>query len=168
VSPAFRVTQAEESRRWKPDDGPEKAIDHLTLEANGRENLVTRFRNVTDPMPKVGEMLEGELAGQDNFDKGRQKFKAARKGGGSAAKDAYWERKEQRDIEAQPRIERQHSQEMALRYVAIKAQLGVLPDGFDFADVVKMTDAFQRDLAPPSPPSDVPGDTEGLPPARDL
>jgi hypothetical protein len=35
---------------------------------------------------------------------------------GNSGKEGYWERKEAADIAKQPRIERQHAQEMALRF----------------------------------------------------
>jgi hypothetical protein len=168
---AFRVTQAEEVRQLPAKgDFPPSAVDHLTLEANGTEVLATAFRKLDTPLPAVGSMLEGELGDQDNFDKGRRKFKKARMGGGSgnqSAKDAYWERKEQRDIEAQPRIEFQSARRDAIHILDIKMRHGRIED-FDASDVGRIADKLMRLVDPPAPASDVPADTEGLPSAEAL
>jgi hypothetical protein len=159
---AFRVVQAEAVRQLPAKDNwPAKRVVHYTLEAGGNETLATDFIKVDDPIPEVGSTIEAELGEQDNFDKGRRKLRRPKQGGSGPMR--------KRDPSETRAIQRQHSQEMALRFIAIKAGIGKLPDGdFDFASVVKITDAFERDLAPPPAASDVPGDTEGLPPARDL
>lgn len=57
------------------------------------------------------------------------------------SKDAYWTRKEQNDLAKQPRIERQHAQEMALRYFCM---IEKVPDTTD--KLRMMIDWFQRDV----------------------
>lgn len=63
-------------------------------------------------------------------------------------KEGYWERKEQADIAKQPRIERQHAQEMMLRYFAMRPDL--IPKEISSADMShmmrEMTSWFQRDV----------------------
>ena len=56
-------------------------------------------------------------------------------------KDDYWTRKEERDIEAQDRMGRAHSQEMTLRYFVAKGDTDITTE-----KVRAMTDWFQRDL----------------------
>jgi hypothetical protein len=149
-------------------------VDHLTLEQNGQQILVTAFRKQENPIPKPGDTLEGELGDNDRFDKDRRKFKRARPQGGGTMR--------RRDPAETRAIQRQHSQEMALRYISIKAMLHAndpeLADvegnrlerwDFDISDVWKLTDAFDRDLDPtPRATSDIPGDDGGLPPLNDL
>jgi hypothetical protein len=64
------------------------------------------------------------------------------------SKDDYWARREQRDIEGQERMGRAHSQEMAIRYCALK---GI--DAPSHEDLRKLIDWFQRDIShtPSSP-----------------
>lgn len=79
------------------------------------------------------------------------------------SKDAYWTRKEQNDLAKQPRIERQHAQEMALRYFHIR---GTIPED-NMTAVRAMVDWFQRDVGhvPTAPVTREPvaanGDNEG-------
>src|ERR1051326_7203883 len=76
----------------------------------------------------------------------------------AAVKEDYWQRKEERDIEymkrqlaSQPRIERQHSQQMAIEAFS-HIPLSLLPEGTIAsldnlrAFVTKLTDHFQKDL----------------------
>jgi hypothetical protein len=77
------------------------------------------------------------------------------------SRDDYWQRKEDRDREWQaeqarnkPRIERQHSQHMAMLLVPLRWPNGI-PEGVDVTGYIRdLTDWFQRDigrsLAPPS------------------
>lgn len=71
-------------------------------------------------------------------------------GGGqrNAAKDAYWEAKEQRDIEGIARMGRAHAQEMALRVLAIENPSQVNKD-----EIRGWIDWFQADVDAASPAS---------------
>jgi hypothetical protein len=155
----YRVVQAEQVRTLEPKgDSPALVIDHLTLEANGTETLATAFRRPTTPIPEVGSTVEGELGDPDSFDKGRRKFKKSRPPQGGYR---------QRDPNESHRIEMQSARRDAVAILTAKMQAGKIKN-FDLSDVAKATDALMRLLDPPAAPSDVPGDTEGLPPARDL
>jgi hypothetical protein len=88
-------------------------------------------------------------------------------GGG---KEGYWERKEAADIAKQPRIERQHAQEMALRYF----DLDTVPDNQlppKLEKLREMIDWFQKDVghvpaATESPRTHVTRDMEDADPHR--
>lgn len=60
---------------------------------------------------------------------------------GAGAKDDYWARKEAKDAEREPKIMRQHSQEMALRYFDVIG--GGIPD---FKALTNAIDWFQKDI----------------------
>jgi hypothetical protein len=68
--------------------------------------------------------------------------------GGSMSKDDYWARKEERDVAAQERMGRCHSQEMALRYWTLLASGGVITpeDCKDHKKLRAMIDWFERDI----------------------
>lgn len=53
--------------------------------------------------------------------------------------------------EREAHIVRQHSQEMALRYAAIKATLGELPTDFKPSDLFKIADLFDNDAKAAKP-----------------
>jgi hypothetical protein len=158
--PSYRVEAAQEVRRLpEKENYPPRAVDHLTLSANGTQTLVTMFRKVGDPLPDVGSTIELELGEQDRFDKDRRKATKPRSGGGGGFR--------KRDPSETHRIEMQSARRDALHYIELKIRLGKVTD-FDIGDVGKITDRLHRLLEPPPPPSDVPADTEGLPPADDI
>lgn len=153
----FEIVAAQEVRRLPAKDGwPEKAVDHYTLKQNGSQILATAFRKLEEPIPKPGDVIEGELGENDRFDKDRRKFSTARKGGAGGFR--------KRDPAESRRIERQHSQHMALEYIRIKASIGALPQepngkqGFDLSDVFQIADKFDEDLNPAPPASELPLD----------
>lgn len=88
-------------------------------------------------------------------------FKGGGGGSRNASKDAYWEAKEQRDIEGIARMGRAHAQEMALRVLAIENPSQVNKD-----EIRGWIDWFQQDVdaaATPAqtasaPPSQAPTD----------
>jgi hypothetical protein len=85
--------------------------------------------SLTPPTPSAGPQAGGDTGVTPN--PGNTPPKAA-DGGRELSKDDYWGRREERDLVAQQRMGRAHSQEMALRYV-------VACDAFD------TTSAFLRD-----------------------
>jgi hypothetical protein len=53
----------------------------------------------------------------------------------------------QRSPEESAKMQRQHSQEMALRYAAIRAEKEMLPEPFKLADLKSVIDWFEKDIA---------------------
>ncbi len=150
----YRIKAREIAGRLEADgDRPELNIVHLTLAQNGNETLALRYMKPSSPLPSVGDTVDYEVTGKDNRSD-RVKVKPVFSGGGGA-------RQQQQVSFADPergrRIERQHSQEMSLRYIVAKGKTD-----FTFEDVQKLTDAFAKDLDGPVAPSDVPFDSTGL------
>lgn len=102
----------------------------VTLTASGARDTATID-------VKGGEQAPQKPAGAPSARPSAPKAKWS--GGGS--KDDYWARKESKDAEREPRIQRQHSQEMALRYFAVVG--GGIPD---FNALTKAIDWFQNDI----------------------
>jgi len=107
----------------------------------------------TDSYGNISFNLEIEPANMVASDQVDPGFDPRHRGNLSASgqvmtKDDYWRRKEERDLENKPRIERQHSQEMAIRYCVM---MGGLPKGQEeHSDTDKlrmMIDWFQRDIS---------------------
>ncbi len=139
------------------DQRGELAVHEYVLSAGGRgpKIRVERLAKPQTPLPAVGSAIEGEI--EDT--KWGKRFKPERAGNSGPRR---------RDPAETRAIQRQHSQEMALRYIAAKVATGKLAN-FTFDDVVKLTGAFERDVQPPViPPSDVPLEDEGLPEPTDL
>lgn len=104
----------------KPDKGPPKlGPDEFTIKPSGN-----------DFPDKISRVSQGGGGGQSN-----------------AAREAYWDRKEQREIEAIPRITRSHAQEMAVRVMALggdEPQRG--RNRQELCEAIKWwTDFFQQD-----------------------
>lgn len=94
-------------------------------------------------------------------------------GGGqrNAAKDAYWEAKEQRDIEGVVRMGRAHAQEMALVAIRLyedtsQAKASWTPDNFK-DEIKRWTDWFQADVDAAAPTQSAPSGNapDGMSPA---
>lgn len=114
-----------EDKEWGP-------LIPRRMELEGVEGVVAWNRKPADADPKVGETLEGELEQtQYGF-----KFKKSRQGGGFGGG---------KSPEQQKSIVRQHSQEMALRYMAIQVARGVVPEGFDYSNLTPIIDWFVKD-----------------------
>jgi hypothetical protein len=128
----------------------------ITVSAEPNKRIKVEGGEESSPSPSAeGKVTEGDLADKVPADKSKRSSysKAA-----SAAKEDYWQRKEERDIAfqqrqiaAQPRIERQHSQEMAIQAFG-KIPMSLLPkEAISSLDnlrdfVIKLTDHFQKDL----------------------
>ncbi len=83
--------------------------------------------------------IEAENGSQSSGNAPRTYEKGQGATGGS--RDDYWQRKEQIDADKQPRIERQHAQEMSLMYFSLTKKV---PTTDQLRD---MTSWFQRDVA---------------------
>lgn len=100
---------------------------------------VTQSETYKDSYGNLGFNLEIEPVGGAPAPKNAVQGNVVSEQGMS--KDDYWKRREERDIEAQDRMGRAHSQEMALRYFDLKGITDV-----DTQKLLDMTDWFQRDL----------------------
>jgi hypothetical protein len=146
--PTYTVTAATKKKDVQGQHGPMQVI---ALMLEGHAPLVEWFTKADTPLPTPGSTIEGEVS-QGEYG---LKFKKTPAGGF---------RPGGRSPEDSKQIVRQHSQEMALRYCALK---GAKPD---MGELRKVIDWFQRDAEegwkpkpalPPAPPqyaSDVPND----------
>lgn len=152
--PTLNLTEiVGEPRTWEGKQGGKfdsykvKAEDGTVYEINVKHG---------NPPPKLGP---------DDFDvtppkEGTSfppKIKRQFSGGGgqrNAAKDAYWEAKEQRDIEGIARMGRAHAQEMAIRVAIGLGSYSTQPDerSAELRAVIKdWTDWFQQDVDASAP-----------------
>lgn len=130
--PDFTVTKLHgQGNPWSTKDGKGPFIPHR-FEVEGTEGMVEWSRKEGSPGPSVGEVLSGDLS-QTQY--GWKFKKAQSNGGGFAGKSP----------EQQRSIVRQHSAEMALRYAAIRAGQGKLPDDFSLEQLRPVIDWFVRD-----------------------
>lgn len=90
------------------------------------------FQNLN---PQPGQTLEGFEIKDEGFGK------ELRKVGGNGRKPMG---RSPADTKA---IQRQHSQEMALRYLTLKAQIGVVKEDFTMEQLGKIIDWFEKDIA---------------------
>lgn len=144
--------------------GPAKVLE-LTLEDESGTHTAEMFTMASTPLPSIGDKMEGTIEPSDYGPKWKKAGSRSRNSG----KDAYWDRKEKRDIEAQPRIERQHSQAMALEREANIIAAGGRPyNGEQLRSVINWFDkdikGKDRSIEWDGLTSDVPGDTTDLDP----
>jgi hypothetical protein len=137
--PEYVVTAVSEPRRWEwPKDSGQFNEDYtLTLEGVDKPAILTQKPSTAPPQP--GAKLDLTLEPHKRFE---DKLKASRVrqgafGGGAAMSP-----------ERTNAIQRQHSQEMALRYAAIKGNKELLPDPFTLEDLRKVIDWFEKDISP--------------------
>lgn len=122
------------------------------------EILSVEKTNYSDAHGNVSFNLEIEprADGTQTSRSAPQTTQEPRQQAGGMTKDGYWERKEERDIEASQRMNRSHAQEMALRFFALS---GGYPEGKTPTQALReMTDHFQRDswLTAAKPEDEVP------------
>lgn len=135
----FTITAVSDSvRDWSSQaGGPMKAYRvHLKAADGTVHPNVEWSRKAASPSPTVGQQVEGELEdkGQYGF-----KLKVTQRGGGN------WGPRPE-DPKRAATILRQHSQEMALRYAAIKQAHGELdPAKFTPATLFQIVDMFDED-----------------------
>ena len=117
-------------RPWTSKTG-KQFVPHK-FEAEGVNGIIEWSRAEDAPGPAVGEVLSGEL---EQTQYGHKFRKASRSNGGGF----------QKSPEQQRSIVRQHSAEMALRYAAIQASRGKLPEDFSFEQWRPIIDWFVKD-----------------------
>lgn len=128
----FRVTELLGSRPWSSSEYGDFIA--YAFRAEGQERPLEWSRKVGTPGPSVGETLTGEV--EDKGPNYPLKFKKAKAGGFGGGGRSPQESKS---------IVRQHSQEMALRYAAIQASRGKLPDDFAYTKLEPIIDWFVKD-----------------------
>jgi hypothetical protein len=102
--PTYAVTAAEEKKRVDGKYGPMVVFNLRLKGPDGIEHTAEWFTKATTPLPAPGTSLEGDLE-DGQYGKSFKKAKPANGFGGREPRDSG-------------RIERQHSQEMALRALA--------------------------------------------------
>lgn len=96
-------------------------------------------RKPESPMIAVGGEIYGELTASQFGPRFKKMQPPGQRNGGTAPMDPARE----------ARIVRQHSQEMALRYAAMRAAQGKLPEDFNLArDLTPIIDWFAKDAMP--------------------
>jgi hypothetical protein len=136
--PTFTVTGIQKVED-KPAEGEYRAqkVISFGLQEAGKEPLNARWWTVPDAnVPAVGSQIEGTLE-QKPYGWKFKKASAGGFGGGGRG----------RSPEETKAIVRQHSQEMALRYAAIRAQQGKLPEDFKLTDLATIINWFVKDAA---------------------
>jgi len=131
--PTFTVKEIRATKPWKSPDGTRERVYYDVL-VNERDGNVNLGRNPGNPV-EIGMTLDGDLEADG---RGGWKFKATRNGFGSGRP---------RDPQESARIQRQHAQEMALRYAAIKAKTDLKLDD-DFRKVIDWFDADTKAATP--------------------
>jgi hypothetical protein len=137
--PDFVVTAVKGSEPWSNDKGQFIGYLLTVRTAEGREIDANINRKPTSAPPVVGETIDANLQPSSNphFP---PLLKANFSGGGGQGGG--------RSPEQTAAIQRQHSQEMALRYAAIRAEKELLPEPFKLEDLRKVIDWFEKDIAP--------------------
>jgi hypothetical protein len=103
--PTYAVTAAEEKKRVDGKYGPMVVFNLRLKGPDGIEHTAEWFTKATTPLPAPGTSLEGDLE-DGQYGKSFKKAKPANGFGGREPRDSG-------------RIERQHSQEMAIRLVGL-------------------------------------------------
>jgi hypothetical protein len=116
-------------------------IKSKALDQGGQNYTITKVvqsATYKDSYGNIGYDIEIEPA---NGAQSTQSTQVDRGNGSAMSQDDYWARKEKRDIEAQERMGRCHSQEMAIRYCAMRGQSDMA-----VKDLRKLIDWFERDI----------------------
>lgn len=152
-----------------PANGGKKAwtkIKSASADQGGKPYKITSVKptGFTDSYGNVSFNLDLEPANGSSDPSSHQPHPAASALGrgiskppsSNVGKEGYWDRKEAADIAKQPRIERQHAQEMAIRYCALKGTT------LTTEELRTLIDWFQRDVGhvPDSAKQETPPDVE--------
>lgn len=143
--PEYTVIDAKKKKDVPDAKFGAAVVYELTLDAgNGSGNIEAEwFTKAATPLPQAGERLEGELS-EGKYGKD---FKRSQNGSGGFGRSPRDSR----------RIERQHSQEMAVRAISVGTG-GKVPENIDLRSTIRdWTDWFQADLDVGSGSGDVLG-----------
>lgn len=133
------INTVSEPREWQSQYGPMKTY---TIKVDGDESAYQLNKKANSAPPSIGQSITVESVTPDPQGKFPAKIKLAQQNGGKGGG---------RSPEENARIMRQHSQEMALRYAAIKQAQGDLPEGFKPSDLFKIADLFDNDAKAAKP-----------------
>lgn len=137
--PSYTVTEVVGARPWPSKEDTQTIYYDVRLQ--DFDGLVDVGRKPGNPVT-VGTVLDGEI--QPTQFAGKFKFKRSNNGyGGGGGKG--------RSPEENAKIVRQHSQEMALRYAAIRAEKELLPNPFKLSDLKAVIDWFDADAKAAKP-----------------
>lgn len=140
--PSYEVVEAEH-KIDKPDlgYGPKQIIALALKDHNGDVTAVEWYTNKATGVPNVGMTIEGDIT-PGKF--GGWSFKKAKpQGFGGGGGGGGWKPRDPKDTAA---IQRQHSQEMALRYLAIQQSRGKVNDAFTLDGLKAIVDWFELDI----------------------
>lgn len=142
ISPGtHKITNVSPPREWNSQQGgPMKSF---TIKVEGDEGAYELSKKASSAAPEVGQSIEVAQVvppkeGTTFPPKIKLAFGGGRGGNGRSPEEAA-------------RIMRQHSQEMALRYAAIKQAQGQLPADFKPSDLFKLADHFDADAKAAKP-----------------
>ena len=134
VPEIHKVATVSDPREWQSKRGDTFVSFMLTFDGDAGSYEISR--KPTSPAPTVGQMMDiGEVVPPNGNFPPKIKLAQAngsRPGGGRSPQETA-------------QIVRQHSQEMALRYAAIKQSQGNLPAEFTPADLFKIAHLFDAD-----------------------
>ncbi len=124
-------------RQWNSTKGGPMLSYRIDLDGpDGPVAGVEWARKATSVAPTVGQQLDGTIDTSGSYG---PKFKQAPAGGFGGGGPRV------EDPKRAATILRQHSQDMSLRYAAIRQAQGKLPDTFSPADLFKLADLFDED-----------------------
>lgn len=151
----------EEPREWHSKQGGSFLSYTVDFEAEDGvlERAVEWSRKPESKAPQVGDRVAGHIEPGKFSEKFKMDFEATKELGASprssgssersTGRSSNWQPESERDPERAARILRQHSQEMALRFLAIQAAEGAVsnPDmQWTVEDVFKLADRFDQDV----------------------
>lgn len=143
--PDYTVTRITNEKAWPDSDNPQ--VIYYDFEAEGVDKVCNIGRKPGNPL-KVGERFEAEVKEEKNGRLNLKRVQQQRGFGGGG-----------RSPEENARIQRQHSQEMCLRFLALKVQMGELPsEAFkdikpaDLRPIINWFDEDASNAKPPAPP----------------
>ena len=159
----FQIVTAQTVRNLPVREGfAPRRVDWLTLRAaDGGQYQVSAFVPATSPLPAPGSWIDGDLGDADPVDSDRRRFRVTTATApapvpptaGPPSPVAGPPASYGTDPARSARIERQHSQEMALRYLTLLNTPDQPADVINLRNVFALTSAFELDLSGPHPPA---------------
>lgn len=141
ISPGtHKIVNVSPPREWNSaQGGPMKSY---TIRVENDEGAYELSKKADSQPPALGQTIDvAQVIPPKEGTTFPPKLKLSYGGGGKGG----------RTPEENARIIRQHSQEMALRYAAIKASVGELPKDFKPSDLFKLADHFDADAKAAKP-----------------